>query len=154
MIGALEQRGVDMKRILLLAGVLALTGCVTAPVSIDQAKQVPPGRVFAFQQAPGPNDGTLVLIRDSGALGSGCRIVIYIDDVRAASFSTKEKAELTIPAGDHILASGPTGNGICGMGKGRESLKRSVAIHIKPGHTSTYRIAIGNGGVDVMPTTL
>jgi len=82
--------------------------------------------------------------------------VIYIDDARAASFSSSEKASLNIPAGRHILASGPTGNGLCGMGKGKESMKRSIAIDIRAQHTSVYRIAVAmsGAGVDVMPVIL
>jgi len=145
-----------MKLIAAACAAVLLTGCATAPVSPDVAKQVPPERVFAYQQSASPSDGTLLLIRDSGALGSGCRVVIYIDDVQAASFSTSEKASLNIPAGRHILASGPTGNGLCGMGKGKDSMKRSIAVDIKAQHTSVYRIAVGMGGdgVDVMPVTL
>lgn len=42
------------------------------------------------------------------------------------------------------------------MGKGKESMKRSIAVDIKAQHTSVYRIAVGMGGdgVDVMPVTL
>jgi hypothetical protein len=148
--------GDDMKLIAVACATLLLAGCVTVPVSQDAAKQVPPERVFAYQKPSSSNDGTLLLIRDSGALGSGCRVVIYIDDEQAASFSTSEKASLFIPAGRHILAFGPTGNGLCGMGKGKESMKRSIAIDIMAQHTSVYRIAIkmGGDGVDVMPITL
>lgn len=145
-----------MKLIAAACAAVVLTGCATAPVSPDAAKRVPPERIFAYQRPASPTDGTLLLIRDSGALGSGCRVVIYIDHVQAASFSTSEKALLNIPAGRHVLASGPTGKGLCGVGKGKESMKRSVTIDIKAQHTSVYRIAIGMGGdgVDVMPVSL
>jgi hypothetical protein len=145
-----------MKQILAACAVLLLAGCATSPVSRDVAKDVPANRLFAYQQPSGADDGTLLLIRDSGYLGSGCRVVIYIDDVQAASFSIAEKALLYIPAGRHILASGPTGKGLCGMGNGEASMKLSTAIEIKAHHTTVYRIAIGagGGGVEVMPVTL
>ena len=107
-----DKHGEAMKGILATCAVLLLAGCATSPVSRDMAKDVPANRLFAYQEAPGADYGTLLLIRDSGALGSGCRVVIYIDDVQAASFSTAEKASLYIPAGRHILASGPTGKGL------------------------------------------
>ncbi|MEP7184889.1 MAG: hypothetical protein ABI767_03535 [Rhodanobacter sp.] len=145
-----------MKLTAMACAALLLGGCATAPVSRNAAKDVPAERLFAFQQPTSADDGSLLLIRDSGMLGSGCRIVIYIDDVRAASFSTSEKATLNITAGRHILASGPTGNGLCGIGDGKESMKLSTAVDIKAQHTTVYRIAIGasGAGVAVMPVTL
>ncbi len=42
------------------------------------------------------------------------------------------------------------------MGKGKESMKRSIAIDIRAQHTSVYRIAVAmsGAGVDVMPVIL
>jgi hypothetical protein len=87
-------------------------------------------------------------------LGSGCRTVIYVDHKRAAELSQSEKVELYIPAGEHILASGPTGNGLCGMGDAEESMKRPITISVKPNHTSIYRVAMLSTGATLMPTTL
>jgi hypothetical protein len=141
-----------MKTTLIALTVLALAGCATTPISQSQARQAPASRLFAYQTPMGKDDGTLIVVRDKGALGSGCRNIVYIDGKESALLSSSEKATFYVAAGRHLLGNAPSGNGLCG---GKTSLNRTIAIDVVAGHTSTFRLAIlGDGGGTLMPTSL
>lgn len=87
-------------RILIAAvAVVMLAGCASTAISVRDAKPVPADEVYAFQSKPGVDSGKITVVRDSGAVGSGCDIVVYVDGRKAAKIGTGQKATFTfLPA--------------------------------------------------------
>lgn len=137
----------------ILIGALAvalLAGCSTGPVSVSTAKTAAPAKVYAYQTKLAGSSGTLILVRDSGYIGGGCDMGIYVDGQLAARLATKEKVGLQLPAGQHVIGAGIVGSGICAMGNDR----REREIAISDGKTSSYRVFTStDGDVDLLPTT-
>ena len=70
----ISQRGNDMKLFVGLAVVMALAGCSTSPVTVNNADPVPASRLHAFS---GKSDAKLIVTRDTGLYGSGVNYSIY-----------------------------------------------------------------------------
>jgi hypothetical protein len=144
-----------MKKLWMMVACAALAGCATSPIPSEKAVNAPSDRVYEYSKPQSDNDSELVIVRDSGFLGSGCRAAVYVDDKLSAMLSKSEKVSLYVPSGEHLLAVSPSGNGICGVGDAKNSLKRTITITAKPRHRSDFRIAVlGDGGLTLMQTTL
>ncbi|KQB53793.1 hypothetical protein AQS70_09280 [Pseudomonas endophytica] len=127
-------------RILIAAVTVAmLAGCATSPISADKADPVPKDRFYAFG---GASDSELVVTRDSGFSGSGCKLRFHIDGKAAADFYSGEVARFGVTQGHHVLAVEPVG--ICG-GSGIYEAEVTVV----KGESVRRRIS----GVSVYPTT-
>lgn len=129
----------------LFVGALAvalLAGCATSPVPSDQADPVPSSRLFSNQK-PVSGDATLIVTRDRGFVGSGCKTTVSIDGRRSAEIGSGETAKFFVPAGDHIISASSCGSGL----KDRE-------VSIKSGGTKRFRISIDSAmSMDLAPTT-
>ena len=78
---------------------LALTGCATTPITLDQASTVPSSRILAPQWlSPAQYTGSLVIKRDSGFMGSACTIRVFLGAVPVADLAPSEKVELFVPS--------------------------------------------------------
>jgi hypothetical protein len=119
---------------------LSLTACATRPITIDQAKAVPPFRILAPQWLlEAPYTGSLIIKRDSGFMGSACTIRVFVDAVPVADLAPSEKVELFVALGEHIV--GAVSNGIfCGGGA------FEAAVVIGPERQKILRIASGQSG--------
>ena len=127
-------------RILIGTVLLALlAGCATTPISPDKADPVPTERLYSYQ---GEGDSYLVVTRDSGLQGSGCKLRFHIDGKAAADFYAAEVARFGVSAGKHIIAVEPVG--ICG-GSGIYEAEVTLA----KGESVRRRIS----GVGVYPTS-
>ena len=143
-----------MKRLLALSTVLAIAGCATSPVSLQESRGVAPDRMYAYQAVPSGDYGTVVTIRDSGFQARGCGTYIYIDDTPAAMLGTSERAEFKVRSGEHVLGASPSGRGSCGWGDAKNSLRRNISISVKTGINQYFRIAIGpSGEISLNPTS-
>ena len=125
-------------RIALVA--LALAGCATQPISIQQASAVPAARILAPQWlAPAQYTGSLIIKRDSGFMGSACTVRVFIDAVPVADLAPAEKVELFVGLGEHVVgATSP--NAFCGGGASE------TAVVVVPEHQKILRIASGQSG--------
>ena len=132
--------------------VVVLAGCGTSPVKLSDAKPVPPDRLFV-DAAPSSDNGTVVVIRDTGLGGSGCGINIFVDDKKAATLGTGEEASIPVVAGDHILSAATTGKGLCGLGDAEHAGRRDLKISIKPQHPTTFRVGFSASGAPVFSQT-
>lgn len=134
-------------RILIAAvGLSLLAGCATSATPVDQAKPVPADELYAFQSKPAGESGTLTVVRDSGALGSGCDIVVYIDGRRSAKIGPGQRANFYLPPGQPNVGIGLADSGLCsGMAV------RSITGKVDVGRTSLYRISGDGGGVYIGP---
>lgn len=80
-----------MKKIILLGLIFSLVGCATAPISTTMAKQTPKERLLAYQEK---KDGyaEVEIIRDTGYLGGGCYLSVFLRNEMVGRFDTGEKA--------------------------------------------------------------
>ena len=143
-----------LKGWMVLGVILGLAGCATSPVGRDAAKPAPASRLYAYQGAPSATDGTLTVIRDSGFLGKGCGILVYVDGKEAALLAAGEKVSFNVPQGDHLLAAGPSGHGLCGVGGGKDGEARVIKLTATPAHEELFRIAMTQDAISIMQTSL
>lgn len=108
------------------------------------AKPVSPDRLY-IHRAPTSNDGTALVIRDSGFLGGGCRVTISLDGKKAAFIGEGEKAKFPVAPGRHMLTMEPSHKGLCALGA--ESARRSLTFSIKPSEVATFRVGLGGGPI-------
>jgi hypothetical protein len=130
-------------QILPIAAVL-LTGCATSPLSSEMASPVPEARLLAFQDA---NHGAsrLVITRDKGATGFGCRTNTFINGVHAAEIGAAETASFFLPPGRHLI--GVNTRGICSSGM------KEAELSMVEGEERRFRISIDNtGSLHLSPT--
>lgn len=135
---------------MLLAALLA--ACSTSPVRPDNAKLVPPDRLYITAQ-PSPSDGLVIVVRDTGMLGSGCGVNVFLDGKKAAFLAAGEKAEFPASAGKHMLSMAPSGKGLCGIGDAEHSQKRSLIFDAVAGKRIDFRVGLSAGGDPVFYQT-
>lgn len=134
-------------RILLGAFAVAmLAGCVTSATPLAEAKPVPADELYAFQGKLDGQSGTLTVVRDSGALGSACDVVVYIEGRRAAKVGPGQRASFHLPPGQPNLGIGLAESGMCsGMAV------RSITGKVEADRTSLYRISADAAGLYIGP---
>ncbi len=130
-----------MKLFVGLAVVMALAGCSTSPVTVNNADPVPASRLHAFS---GKSDAKLIVTRDTGLYGSGVNYSIYIDGTLAADFASGEVAAFGIKSGKHILGIQPATMFAGTM--------HEAEIDVKPGDLIRRRISLDGGGFYLTPT--
>jgi hypothetical protein len=127
-------------------GLAFLAGCTTSVISVQQAQPVPRDEIYAYQVRSASSDGALTVVRDSGMLGSGCDIVVYIDGKKSAKVGPSQKATFYLPAGQPNLGIGLAGSGLCaGMAI------RSITCSVESGKETIYRISGDMSGVYIGP---
>ena len=131
---------------------LALVACSTSPVKLNDAKPVSPDRMYV-SATPGISDGTVIVIRDSGLLGHGCGVNIFVDDQKSATIGAGKEASIPVHAGDHILSAAPTGKGLCGLGDAEHAQRRDLKITVEPQHSITFRVGLSASGDPVFSQT-
>ncbi|MDI2589878.1 hypothetical protein POF45_00325 [Pseudomonas sp. 681] len=141
-----------MKFIVGALALVALAGCSTSPVPLSQAKLVPKERVFATQAQPAVPFGTIVVARDTGTLGGGCYLAIYLDGDVAARIDTGEVVRFKVPAGDHLIGMGidKQGGGLCSF---TDMLKEQSAP-VKSGQVRLFRVSGDQAGFDIRPSSI
>ena len=128
-----------MSRLLAVAAATALlVGCSTHPVASNEAKPVPPDRVFAFQSPSPTPTGMLVVVRDEGLQGRGCPAAFYIDGQLVAHVRAGETMTLSVPAGNRILGVGPAGKGLCTLAD-PATHRRETSVVVDPGTQTKVR---------------
>ena len=92
-----------MRLILCFFALCILTGCATSPIPAERAKRVPSDRLLAYQNKPDEAYGTVIVTRDTGVTGAGCKMYVYIDGTHAASLWSGETARFYLPVGNRII---------------------------------------------------
>ena len=134
-------------RILIAAVALAvLAGCASTAISVRDAKPVPADEVYEFQSRPSGDSGTITVVRDSGAVGSGCDIVVYVDGRKAAKIGTGERATFYLPPGSSNIGAGLAGSGLCAG-----AAIRTIAATVQSRKESLYRISGDMAGFYIGP---
>ncbi|MBP5118870.1 hypothetical protein HUS85_23785 [Pseudomonas protegens] len=135
-----------MRTLIAAVAVVMLAGCASTAISVRDAEPVPTDEVYAFQSKPSGDSGQITVVRDSGAVGSGCDIVVYVDGHKAAKIGTGQRATFYLPSGSLSLGAGLAGSGLCAG-----AAIRTIAATVKSGKESLYRISGDIGGFYIGP---
>lgn len=135
-----------MRFLVVIVAVAMLAGCASSAISVRDAKPVPSDEVYAFQTKPAGESGKVTVVRDSGAVGSGCDIVVYVDGRKAAKIGTGQRATFYLPPGSPSLGAGLAGSGLCAG-----AAIRSIAATVQTGKESLYRISGDMAGFYIGP---
>lgn len=108
-----------MQRIILIAAVATLAGCI---VHDDTIRDATASRLYLYQQ-PTDGDATITVERANGVFGGGCSNAIYIDNKVAGQIEIGERAVFHVPAGNHDVSLEQRGT--CSGGK--SDVQTSVA---------------------------
>jgi hypothetical protein len=133
----------------ILIGALAvalLPGCASTAISVRDAVPVPADEIYGFQSKPSGESGKVTVVRDSGAVGSGCDIVVYVDGRKAAKIGTGQRATFNLPSGTTNLGAGLAGSGLCAG-----AAIRTIAATVRSGKESLYRISGDMAGFYIGP---
>ena len=133
----------------ILIGALAvalLAGCASTAISVRDAVPVPADEIYGFQSKPSGESGKVTVVRDSGAVGSGCDIVVYVDGRKAAKIGTGQRATFNLPSGTTNLGAGLAGSGLCAG-----AAIRTIAATVRSGKESLYRISGDMAGFYIGP---
>jgi hypothetical protein len=125
---------------------LLLTGCASTAIPIGQAEPVPRDELYAFQNKPAGESGSVTVVRDSGMVGSGCDVVVYVDGRKAAKIGTGQRASFYLPPGNPSIGAGLAGSGLCGG-----AAIRTISANVKSGKESLYRISGDMSGFFIGP---
>lgn len=134
-----------MKVVIAAVLMAMLAACSTSPVRVADAKPIAPDRLY-ITAPPTTNDGLVIVVRDTGMLGSGCGVNIFLDKRKAAFLAAGEKAEFPASAGKHMLSAAPSGHGLCGFGDAEHSQRRSLIFEATPGQRIDFRVGLSAGG--------
>lgn len=116
-----------------------LTGCATSAVTIDNAKPAPAERVLLSNTKS--TDAKITIIRDSGFMGGGCYVEVYLNDALAAKLDTAEKVTFNVKSGELILGSKLSGSALCGGAS-----IRHFETSISQGQHKLYRVMTDQNG--------
>jgi hypothetical protein len=133
-------------RILIAVVAVMLAGCASTAISVRDAKPVQADEVYAFQSKPSGESGKITVVRDSGAVGSGCDIVVYVDGRKAAKIGTGQRATFYLPPGSPNIGAGLAGSGLCAG-----AAIRTIAAKVQLGKESLYRISGDMAGFYIGP---
>lgn len=122
-----------------LAGLLA--GCmttITTPTPQNAARPVPPERVLLRTQG----DARIVIVRDSGYVGSACYLALYVNGSLAARIDPGESVSFSIAPGEVLLSVGydPQGQGLCQLNVVQRPVHRTVESVVQAGQQKVFRI--------------
>lgn len=126
--------------------VTLMSGCATSPVTELDANQVPPDRVLAYQTVSGPH-GAITVTRDSGMLGAGCFLSLFVNGTEAAKVGTSEKVTIELAPGRWNIGVG-FDSGICGGASSR----RAVQVFVEAGDQLHYRLATAGDNLSIVAT--
>lgn len=133
-------------RYLIIALLVALSaGCATKPASINSSSMTSPSKLYAYQEK-GDGYAEVVVLRDSGFLGSACDVTIYIEGRRAAEIGSGEKAQFYVPAGALNLGAGFAGKGLCSSGS-----IQALQVNVQAGGRSLFRFSGDMNGSYISP---
>lgn len=131
---------------------VVLAGCSTTPTPVADAKPVDAAYLYKLQAPASDSDARLVVVRDQGFVGGGCRMGFYVDGQLVADLSPKEKAEFYVPAGLRVLGAGTAASakGLCAAAG--DSYLRQREATLSPSQERRFRMTSdGNGDLDILP---
>lgn len=126
--------------------VAVLAGCSSNAINVNQTTPAPTDEVYAFQAKPSGPSGKVTVMREGGAYGAACDVVVYVNEKRAAKLGTSERVTFNLPVGNATLGVGLTDSGLCG---GAEV--RTIAAPVSLNAEKIYRISSDINGWVIAP---
>lgn len=127
-----------------------LAGCITAtrPVPYASSRRVTADRILATPSGATNSvvGGKIVVVRDSGFLGSGHILKISIDGCPVARLKQYERYEVYLKEGEYILSVLPEPNLV--------ATSTETAVDVKRAHTYTFRTGFDQAGIILQRSTL
>lgn len=116
----------------------AVAGCASTPADVDTAPRENASSILdPSLLIPGPDKGSIRIVRDRGVVGAGIFVLIYIDGRHVANVDANRVLELQVPAGTKKL--GLQVNRVTDPVAYQE-------IVVRPGSVYDYRVSVrGNG---------
>ena len=132
----------------ILLATVSASGCALRPTTPTEnaiATRASDDRILAFQESTAIESATLIIVRDSGLLGSGCYYSIWINGVHAARLSSGEKASFFLKPGEHVLRSGRDlqGRGLCSFGLDEWTQRETT---LRESEVKSFRMLIDKNG--------
>ncbi len=91
----------------------------------------------------------VIFVRDSGFTGSGCDVLLSVDDTPAAQLAAGELVQLHVEPGEHIFGVRYTGAGLCGLDK-NVGTQREFTLSVE--HPKMFRVQL-SPAIDILPMT-
>lgn len=94
-----------MRNFIIFFTVLFVVGCSTTPVKISQSKVVHPSQILApeLQRASEDRTERVLLIRDSGLMGSIVDAIIIIDGKDSVILKPSQRFQFYLAPGNHMF---------------------------------------------------
>lgn len=150
MIGAFPED--TMQKVLLgAAALLLVSGCSTSAVNMSEARPVAAEFVYSNQAPSKAGDARVVVVRDSGFVGGGCRFGIFVDGRRVADLARMETVTVYVSPGVRNIGAGAAANasGLCNYNNGRE---RETTL--TSGDERHFRLSLSAAGdLDISPVS-
>jgi len=89
---------------------IVCSGCTTTPVSVSKAQLVSAGRIYDSYKkysVPIESGAKIIIVRDSGILGSAGSAALFVNGEIVARVKTGESIILNVKNGDNVLGVGP-----------------------------------------------
>lgn len=118
-----------MNKLILAASLTLLVGCVSSP---------PTRAVFARQDL----HANLVVVRDNGFVGHGCKVDLLVDDSHQVDLRPGEGAELRVEPGERTITI--TTRAPCGI------MTDSVRAQMSAEHIERFRIRLQQAGARLL----
>lgn len=134
-----------MKSIIILIFLTIISGCATNIVKYAESKPVPEkdrGPAYEKYSRSKDKSGIVIVVRDTGVIGSAGESDLFVNGELVAGIGTKESVKLYLEAGEHLLGVGP------GASFSIEETKKYMeeqALTVQAGKTYYYRISIVMG---------
>lgn len=130
-----------MHKFAIFCSTLVLSACSTMPsTSYNETKAIVANNKTA-------DNSTIVVRRDSGAMGMACPIDVYLNGIKYARLKAGESIDIHTVAGTHILSAKFTGKGFC------QDRLNEAEVNIKQNENKYFRLAVGaNGDFHIFPT--
>jgi len=121
-----------MNRVLILCIPILLSGCSTSMVKYQDSRPIPVDeREVAYEKYSQQSEksGTVIVVRDSGFMGSIGDVDFFINDEKIGELSTKESMKLYLEPGRYSISA-------------KGSSLRTKSLIVEPNNTYYFRISI------------
>ncbi len=144
-----------LSNIFVLFFIMVVSGCSTMPVELSDSKKIPDERIYEAYikySAPSGSGSRVIIVRDSGVLGSAASVSLFLNGEIIARLRTAESIVLHVELGDNLFGVAP---GLKLWEPDNEGLIEQ-ALQVLPNKTYYYRISIdqykGNRSHPIAPS--
>ncbi len=130
-----------LSNIFVLLFIIIVSACSTTPVKLSDSKKIPDERIYeAYSKYSVPNSSgsRVIIVRDSGVLGSAASVSLFVNGKIVARLRTAESIVFHVELGDNLFGVSP---GLKLWEPDNEGLIEQ-SLQVLPNKTYYYRISI------------